>query len=337
MDMFKQKLLSIENVNTSFKMNGKFYPAIKNINLNINRDEILSIVGESGCGKSTLAETIMGLLNPEESKVSGKIYFDKKDLRQMDEKEFNTYRGIKIGMIFQDPLSALDPLKRIEYQVAESLFYHTNESNNERHERVIYLLSKVGIDNPELIAHEFPHQLSGGMRQRVVIAMAIACEPDLIIADEPTTALDVTIQAQILDLLKKIQSENHCGIILITHDLGVVAETADRVAVMYAGQVVELGDVKQIFNSPKHPYTRSLLRSMPQNSTIDDHLYVIEGSVPSLKKMPTDGDLFAPRIPWIPMIEHEEHPKMHELDSGHWVRCTCYKNFYFPDKDGSVI
>ncbi|UQS84465.1 ABC transporter ATP-binding protein [Apilactobacillus apisilvae] len=333
MSVLKQSLLSIEDVNTAFKIDGKFYPAIKNIDLDVNRDEILAIVGESGCGKSTLADTIMGLLDPNESRTSGKVIFDKKNLLDMNEKILNTYRGVKIGMIFQDPLSALDPLKRIGDQVAESLVYHTNDSASKRYDRVIYLLNKVGIDHPKLVEHEFPHQLSGGMRQRVVIAMAIACEPDLIIADEPTTALDVTIQAQILDLLKSIQADNHCGIILITHDLGVVAETADRVAVMYAGQIVELGNVEQIFNTPKHPYTRSLLRSMPQNSDHGDDLYVIQGSVPSLKKMPTDGDLFAPRIPWVSSDQHEKHPKMHEIDSGHWVRCTCYQHFQFPDEE----
>lgn len=170
------------------------------------------------------------------------------------------------------------------------------------------------------------------MRQRIIIAIAIACKPDLIIADEPTTALDVTIQAQILDVLRDIQKENHAGIILITHDLGVVAETADRVAVMYAGQIVEQGTAAQIFNEPKHPYTRSLLRSMPQRENENDELYVIQGMVPSLQKMPKQGDRFAPRIPWIPASAHEAQPKMHDVGDNHLVRCTCYKNFYFPDQ-----
>lgn len=324
-------LLSIQNMNTDFKINNKFYPAIKDINLDVYRDETLAIVGESGCGKSTLAQTVMGLLNPDDSRVSGEADFLGTNLIGLSESKINEIRGVKIGMIFQDPLSALDPLKRIGDQVVESLVYHTKDNAEKRTKRALSLLDQVGIHNPERIINEFPHQLSGGMRQRVVIAMAIACKPDLIIADEPTTALDVTIQAQILDLLKDIQKENHCGIIIITHDLGVVAETADRVAVMYAGQIVELGTALQVFNNPTHPYTRSLFRAIPQDDSDTDELYVIQGSVPSLVKMPTNGDLFAPRIPWIKAEEHEYDPKMHNLGDGHFVRCTCYKHFKFPD------
>ncbi|WP_156648664.1 ABC transporter ATP-binding protein, partial [Liquorilactobacillus mali] len=210
--------------------------------------------------------------------------------------------------------------------------HHTDFSASEKDEKAIKLLDQVGIVDPKRVANMFPHELSGGMRQRVIIAIAIACKPDLLIADEPTTALDVTIQAQILDLISDIQHENHSGVILITHDLGVVAETADNVAVMYAGQIVEKGTVQQIFNNPQHPYTRSLLRSMPQNDGINDDLYVISGSVPSLENLPDHGDAFAPRIPWIPTSQHEEEPMMHEVEKGHEVRCSCYKYFYFPDE-----
>lgn len=324
-------LLSIRNLNTDFKINNNFYPAIKDINLDVYRDETLAIVGESGCGKSTLAQTVMGLLNPGDSKSYGHADFLGTNLIGLNESDINEIRGVKIGMIFQDPLSALDPLKRIGDQVVESLVYHTKDNSEKRTKRALSLLNQVGIRNPERIINEFPHQLSGGMRQRVVIAMAIACKPDLIIADEPTTALDVTIQAQILDLLKEIQKENHCGIIIITHDLGVVAETADRVAVMYAGQIVELGTAIQIFNDPTHPYTRSLFRAIPQDDSDSDELYVIQGSVPSLVKMPSHGDLFAPRIPWVKAEEHEDNPKMHNLGDGHFVRCKCYKYFKFLD------
>jgi len=191
-------------------------------------------------------------------------------------------------------------------------------------------LSKVGIDDVKRTVRQYPHELSGGMRQRVMIAIAVACKPKLIIADEPTTALDVTIQAQILDLLKEIQQERGAVIIFITHDLGVVAEVADQVAVMYAGQVVERGSVGDIFNDPKHPYTRSLLRSMPQTDTVDDELYVIAGNVPSLKKMAVDGCRFADRIPWVESAKHEAEPKLHEVSSRHFVRCTCYQDFEFP-------
>lgn len=324
-------LLSIRNLNTNFKINNNFYPAIKDINLDVYRDETLAIVGESGCGKSTLAQTVMGLLNPGDSKSYGHADFLGTNLIGLNESDINKIRGVKIGMIFQDPLSALDPLKRIGDQVVESLVYHTKDNSEKRAKRALSLLNQVGIRNPERIINEFPHQLSGGMRQRVVIAMAIACKPDLIIADEPTTALDVTIQSQILDLLKEIQKENHCGIIIITHDLGVVAETADRVAVMYAGQIVELGTAIQIFNDPTHPYTRSLFRAIPQDDSDSDELYVIQGSVPSLVKMPSHGDLFAPRIPWVKAEEHEDNPKMHNLGDGHFVRCKCYKYFKFLD------
>ncbi len=328
--------LNIKDVSTAFKINGKYYDAISHVNLEVNHDEILAIVGESGCGKSTLATTIMGLHNPAETKITGTVDFEGTDLLKLDEKGYNKFRGSKIGMIFQDPLSALNPLKRVEAQISEVMDYHTDFTAEQKHDRVMELLDQVGIDNPKRTARQFPHELSGGMRQRVIIAIAIACKPDLIIADEPTTALDVTIQAQILDVLRDIQKENHAGIILITHDLGVVAETADRVAVMYAGQIVEEGSAEQIFNSPKHPYTRSLLRSMPQIDKQDDDLYVIQGNVPSLQKMPTTGDRFAPRTPWVPASEHEADPKMHDLGDGHEVRCTCYKNFEFPDQQGGV-
>lgn len=326
-----QELLQLNDISTSFKIDGQYYDAISHINLTVKRDEILAIVGESGCGKSTLATTIMGLHDADTTHISGQALFDGQDLLKLDDKSMNDIRGAKIGMIFQDPLSALNPLKRIADQISEGLDYHTTMTSDEKHARVMELLSQVGIVNPERTARQFPHELSGGMRQRVIIAIAIACKPDIIIADEPTTALDVTIQAQILDVLRGIQAENHAGIILITHDLGVVAETADEVAVMYAGEVVERGTTEQVFNNPQHPYTRSLLRSMPQGNqdVANDDLYVIEGSVPSIERMPQTGDRFAPRIPWIPAEAHEENPSMHEVAPGHQVRCTCYQQFYF--------
>lgn len=332
----KSQFLNIKDVSTAFKINGKYYDAISHINLSVHHDEILAIVGESGCGKSTLATTIMGLHDPSETKITGEVDFEGTDLLKLDENGYNQFRGAKIGMIFQDPLSALNPLKRIEDQISEVMDYHTDFSTEQKHQRVLELLDQVGIINPQRTARQFPHELSGGMRQRVIIAIAIACKPDLIIADEPTTALDVTIQAQILDVLQAIQKENHAGIIQITHDLGVVAETADRVAVMYAGQIVEEGSVEQIFNQPKHPYTRSLLRSMPQLDKENDDLYVIRGNVPSLQKMPHTGDRFAPRIPWMSDDEHEAEPTMHEIETGHLVRCTCYKSFKFPDEQGGA-
>ena len=235
-------------------------------------------------------------------------------------------------MILQDPLGALNPLMTVEDQIEEALVYHTKMDANERRARVLELLDQVGIPKPERIAKQFPHELSGGMRQRVVIAIALSCKPPIIIADEPTTALDVTIQAQILDLLNDLQDEMGTGIILITHDLGVVAETADRVAVMYAGQIVELASAVELFTNPKHPYTRSLLKSIPQSEELEGssaELHVIQGTVPSLKNLPRTGCRFAPRIPWMPAEVHEEHPALHEISPDHFVRCTCYKHFHF--------
>ena len=343
--MKNDPLLTIKDVDTAFKVDGTYYNAITDVSLDLYPDEILAIVGESGCGKSTLATSVIGLHNPNATKVSGSIVYHQRqkqadgtekivdrELVGMSADDMDKLRGNDMGMIFQDPLAALNPWMRVGDQIKENLDFHTNMSDEEKQARVLELLDQVGIPNPPRVARQYPHELSGGMRQRIIIAIAVACKPDLIIADEPTTALDVTIQAQILDLLKDIQKEKHAGVILITHDLGVVAETADRVAVMYAGQIVEVGTALQIFTNPKHPYTRSLLRSMPQADSEDDELYVIEGMVPSLKKMPQKGCRFAPRVPWVDASEHEEDPKMHEVEAGHLVRCTCYQNFEFPDE-----
>ena len=277
----------------------------------------------------------MGLHNENLTKSTGEVIFNGKNLLELTEEEMNKIRTKDIGMIFQDPLSSLNPLHRIGKQIEEALIYHTELSAAEREKRVIELLTQVGIPNPERCAKQYPHELSGGMRQRVMIAMAMSCKPSVLIADEPTTALDVTIQAQILDLIKNLQEEMHAGIILITHDLGVVAEMADRVAVLYAGEVVEIGTAEQIFKNPRHPYTRSLLRSIPQleDEASDDELYVIQGMVPSIKNLERKGCRFADRIPWVSEHSHEEEPTLHEVEEGHLVRCTCYKDFVFEGED----
>ncbi len=329
-----EELLVIKDLHTGFRIKDTYFDAVDGVSLTLRKNEILAIVGESGCGKSTLATSIIGLHDHNKTRVQGEILYKNKNLAKLSEDEFNDVRGMDIGMIFQDPLSALNPLMRIGEQIEESLIYHTKLTKEQRVSRVFELLTQVGIPNPQRVARQFPHQLSGGMRQRVIIAIAISCKPQIIIADEPTTALDVTIQAQILDLLKDLQAETGSGIILITHDLGVVAEVADRVAVMYAGQIIEEAPVEELFNNPKHPYTRSLFNSIPQMNSDGQKLNVIEGIVPSLLKLPRQGCRFSPRISWIPESAHEKDPVLHEVAPNHFVRCTCYKEFYFKGEEG---
>ena len=329
-------LLQIRNLRTSFKISGEYHAAVDGISLTINRDEVFALVGESGSGKSATALSITNLHNPNFTRIEGEVNFHGKNLVGLTEKELNQVRGRDIGYIFQDPLSALNPLMRIGAQIEESLAIHTHLSKLERKARAIELLEGVGMRNPELTYNSLPHELSGGMRQRVVIAIALSCKPAFIIADEPTTALDVTIQAQILDLLRTLQKEMKASVLLITHDLGVVAEMAHRVAVMYAGQIVEFADVNELFSNPTHPYTRSLLASIPNIDEINEELHVIQGMVPPLNLMPRRGCRFASRIPWIPKSAHEDDPVLRELPDrpGHFVLCTCYKDFHFASGKG---
>ncbi|WP_249870337.1 ABC transporter ATP-binding protein [Oceanobacillus saliphilus] len=323
------ELLEIKNLTTSFRIGDGYYAAVDDVTLTINKNEVLGIVGESGSGKSALAFSIMGLHN--RVKIEGNIMLNGQDLVKMSNSKLNKLRGDDLAMIFQDPLTALNPLMEIGDQIAETLLLHKPDmSQKQRRTRVIELLNMVGIPKPEYVYGQFPHELSGGMRQRVVIAIAIANKPELLIADEPTTALDVTIQAQILDLIRELKEDIHAGIILITHDLGVVAEMADRVAVMYAGQIVEIADVYSLFENPLHPYTKSLLNSVPAEG--QDKLHVIQGIVPSLKNLPRTGCRFAARIPWINESAHEENPVLHEVSPGHFVRCTCHEHFYIPEE-----
>ncbi len=327
--MDDEKILEIKNLHTAFRFQGRYYDAVDGVSLSLYKNELLAIVGESGCGKSTIANSIVGLHDKNYTNVSGEIIYKNENVINYSEDQFNKIRGKDIGFIFQDPLASLNPLHRIGIQIEEALIYHTDLNKKQRHEKVISLLEQVGIDNPERTAKQFPHQLSGGMRQRVLIAIALSCKPNIIIADEPTTALDVTIQAQILDLLAGLQKEISAGIILITHDLGVVAQMADRVAVMYAGEIVEMADAKELFENPLHPYTKSLLQSIPQADSQGSELHVIKGMVPSLKNLPRNGCRFASRIPYIDQSEHEENPVLHQVAENHFVRCTCWKNFRF--------
>uniref|UniRef100_UPI00352A1ECD ABC transporter ATP-binding protein n=1 Tax=Aerococcus urinaeequi TaxID=51665 RepID=UPI00352A1ECD len=328
-----QVLLEINHLHTGFRFGNEYFNAVDDVTLTLNENEVLAIVGESGSGKSTLATSIVGLHNRNNTQIQGEILYRGNNLLENSEAQFNKIRGNDIGMIFQDPLGSLNPLMTIKDQIEETLLYHSGLSKSQRLARVEELLTQVQIPHPKRVMKQYPHELSGGMRQRVVIAIALANKPSIIIADEPTTALDVTVQAQILDLMNDIQDETGSGILLITHDLGVVAQTADRVAVMYAGEVVEIADVFELFNNPKHPYTRSLLNSVPHElESEEDELHVIQGTVPSLQNLPRSGCRFASRIPWFNDSEHEENPTMHELAPNHFVKCTCWQHFHFPEE-----
>ncbi len=329
------RILEIKNLTTSFRIGDNYYAAVDDVSLNVNKNEVLAIVGESGSGKSALAFSIMGL--HRNAKIEGEINFKGKNLIETPLHKMNKLRGKHLGMIFQDPLTALNPLMTIGKQIDEVLYLHDNSLNaKQREQKVLSLLEQVGIPYPKRTFDQFPHELSGGMRQRVIIAIAIANNPELLIADEPTTALDATIQAQILQLIRDLKDNMNSGIILITHDLGVVAEMADRVAVMYAGQIVEIADVYTLFEKPLHPYTRSLLNSIPSNVEPKQKLHVIQGIVPALQHLPRVGCRFKDRIPWIPEEAHEADPVLHEVSEGHFVRCTCYKDFYLNGEKEAV-
>lgn len=329
----ERNLLEVNNLKTGFRFGEEYHNAVDGVSLTLKKNEILAIVGESGCGKSTLATAIMGLHDPNNTKITGEILYKDLNLTDLNEKLYNRIRGNDIGMIFQDPLGSLNPLMTIYNQIAEALIYHSDFNEKQIKARVLELLNQVGIPRPEQIMKAYPHELSGGMRQRIVIAIALANKPPIIIADEPTTALDVTIQAQILDLMRDIQAETGSGIILITHDLGVVAETADRVAVMYAGQIVEEAPVDVLFKDPKHPYTRSLLNSIPHELEEGEELHVIHGTVPSLQNLPRKGDRFRPRIPWIPDEAFDEDPELTEIAPNHKVRGNSWKHFHFEGEE----
>ncbi|MBI5971947.1 ABC transporter ATP-binding protein [Staphylococcus caledonicus] len=289
-------LLEIKDLETSIKIGDSWFPTINQISLKLKSNEILGIVGESGCGKSILNKSVIRLLPDKIAKVTnGDILFDGKHIIDMKEKEYQKIRGKDIGMIFQEPMTALNPVFKIQNQLIEPIMLHLNKSKTEAKQLATKLLEYVGISRVNEILNSYPHQLSGGMRQRVMIAMAISCNPKLLIADEPTTAIDVTIQAQILDLLKKLQQENEMAIILVTHDLSVVSEFCDKVMVMYAGQIVEYGDIDQILNHPQHPYTKKLLSTIPKLDEDVEYLEVIEGMVPNITEFNENSCRFANR------------------------------------------
>ena len=289
-------LLQVSNLTTVFDTPRGPVAAVDDVSFTINQGETLGIVGESGSGKSVTALSIMRLVQPPGRIAGGRIVFNGQDLTTLDEKAMRRVRGAGIALIFQEPMTALNPVFRVGDQIAETLLVHGRANRREARAKAIELLRAVRIPDPASRVDDYPHQLSGGMRQRVLIAIALACQPSLVIADEPTTALDVTIQAEILDLLREMKSALHLSLMLITHDLGVIAETADRVAVMYAGRIVETGPVRAIFRTPGHPYTRGLLASMPGGSP-GQKLRAIDGSVPMLGALPP-GCAFNPRCPY---------------------------------------
>lgn len=311
-----EKILEVNNLNISFDTYAGKVRAIRGVDFDLNKGETLAIVGESGSGKSVTTRTIMRLLSSNANIDEGQILFKGQDIVNKSEKEMQKIRGREIAMIFQDPMTSLDPTMTIGKQVAESLRKHKNVSKKESLKAALDLLNLVGIPDADKRLKNYPHQFSGGQRQRIVIAIALICNPEILIADEPTTALDVTIQAQILELLKVIQEKIETSIIFITHDLGVVANVADRVAVMYAGKIVEVGTAEEIFYNPQHPYTWGLLGSMPTLESENDRLYAIPGSPPDLLD-PPKGDAFYPRNEFALKIDAELEPPFFELSDTH--------------------
>ncbi|MBJ94167.1 MAG: peptide ABC transporter ATP-binding protein [Rickettsiales bacterium] len=313
-------LLEIEDLQTYFYTDIGVAKAVDGVSFSINSGETLGIVGESGCGKSVTAMSVMGLIpRPPGKIVGGAIRFQGRDLTQISEKELRGVRGNSISMIFQEPMTSLNPVYTVGDQIIEGILVHREMTPRQARALALDMLRKVGIPAADVRIDEYPHQMSGGMRQRVMIAMALACEPTLLIADEPTTALDVTIQAQILELINELQQDLGMSVLLITHDLGVVAETCDRVVVMYAGKVVETAQVEQLFRQPSHPYTGALLRSLPDISTRQNVLETIPGMVPSAFEF-GDGCRFRPRCPYA-SEECEIQPPLIELSPGHRVAC----------------
>lgn len=312
-----ETILSIENLRIHFETFAGEVQAIRGVNLKLQKGETLALVGESGSGKSVTAKSIMKLLSNNAVVKEGTITFKGENILEKSERDMQSIRGKEIAMVFQDPMTSLDPTMKIGKQITEVIIKHEKASKEEANKRAEELLELVGIPNAKERMKQYPHQFSGGQRQRIVIAIALACNPDVLIADEPTTALDVTIQAQILELLKELQQQFQMAIIFITHDLGVVANVADRVAVMYAGKVVEVGTVDEVFYNPQHPYTWGLLRSMPTLHT-GDTLYAIPGSPPDLLDPPV-GDAFALRSDVALEIDRVEEPPMFEVSPTHFA------------------
>ncbi len=314
-----EELLRLENLSIDYKVKEGYLSAVKDVNFSINKGEIFAVVGESGCGKSTVAHSIMNLLPGGNETITGKVIFKGRDLREVTEKEMEKIRGKEIGMIFQNPLDSLNPVYTVGSQVAEAIELDKVDKT-EAWNRVVELFKDVKMPDAEERAKSFPHELSGGMRQRVMIAMMISRNPELLIADEPTTALDVTIEAQILAIIKALKEQFNTAVMLITHNFGLVAEVADKIGVMYAGEMVETGDVFEIFKNPVHPYTRLLMAALPRKTKNEGRLQTIEGNVPRItEKKP--GCRFANRCPYATEKCKTEDPPMVMVGEDHMVRC----------------
>ena len=311
-------ILAVNHLSVAFDTAAGRVQAVRDVSFTLRRGETLALVGESGCGKSATCRAIMRLLARNAQITDGSIVFDGQNLLELSPSAMRKIRGNRIAMIFQDPMTALDPTMKIGRQIAETITLHKRISRAEANRRALELLSQVGIEDAERRFHQYPHEFSGGQRQRIVIAIALAADPDILIADEPTTALDVTMQAQILDLIRASQARTGASVIFITHDLGVVANVADRVAVMYAGKIVETGTAQEIFYDPRHPYTWGLLASMPTLNTSDERLNAIPGTPPTLIH-PTKGDAFAPRNPYALEADFIAEPPMFKVSDTHYA------------------
>lgn len=334
--MTGNKLLDVKHLRTHFKTETGRVTAVDDVSFHVDNGEILGVVGESGCGKSVTSQSILRLLDEKNLvEYEGEIIFKgDTDLLKLSQAEMRNARGNEISMIFQDPLSSLNPVLTIGFQIAESIMLHQKVSKEEAYKKAVEMLKLTGIPSPEKRAHEYPHQLSGGMRQRVMIAMSLACNPSLLIADEPTTALDVTIQSQILDLIKDLNEQLNMGVVFITHDLGVVAELCDRVVVMYLGQVVEEADIYSLFENPLHPYTKGLIQSIPQMDGDRHHeLHVIKGIVPSLDNVPP-GCRFAERCEFADELCRTKLPGLESASDTQKVRCWHFEKIAKQEEAG---
>ncbi len=316
-----ENILEVKNLHTYFNLENSLVKAVEGVSFNLRKGEVLGLVGESGCGKSVTAYSLINLINPPGEVRNGEVIFEKNNLLNQSEKKMCKTRGNDISFIFQEPHAALNPVYTVGYQVAETIKAHNKKMKNQQiKKKTIDLFKKVGIKDPEIKVKSYPHNLSGGEAQRVMIAQSLSCNPKILIADEPTTALDVTVQAKIIQLFKKLKNEENFSLIFITHDLALCAQLADRIAVMYAGQIVELADLGKITKRPLHPYTKALFLSLPLKGEEKKKLKLIKGDVPEADKKP-NGCFFHPRCELSQAICQKENPELKEVEPGHWVRC----------------